>query len=156
MSRKVLDIDFCITAEEAPDDIKTKLLALPNSPFKQLPPLFLYMDGPHLIQINIFNVTQLPYLPSAATIVGATPSGFIPYISLTDLVVFKISACGLRPDDGKKQRHATDAYHLLNMHQQALQLSTEQKAHIEPALWGVIINLTKKTDKVWWNTKLGL
>jgi hypothetical protein len=53
------DVDFCITATGAPSSVKTKLLALPNTPFKQFADLFVYDDGKQLIQIDIVNTMQV-------------------------------------------------------------------------------------------------
>jgi len=53
------DVDFCITATGAPSSVKTKLLALPNTPFIQRADLFLYDDGKRCIQIDIVNTMQV-------------------------------------------------------------------------------------------------
>ncbi|RMZ73736.1 hypothetical protein GMOD_00009504 [Pyrenophora seminiperda CCB06] len=154
--RTTQDVDFCITATGAPSSVKTKLLALPNTPFKQLADLFVYDDGKQLIQIDIVNTMQLPYLPSAAAAVNTIPTGFIPYVSEIDLIVYKIFACGLRPTAAKKQRDANDAYFLLEQQQGSLRLSSQQKECIAPALQDVITNGSNKTDQAWWKAKLGL
>ncbi|KAI9694356.1 MAG: hypothetical protein M1820_009004 [Bogoriella megaspora] len=157
--RTTQDVDFCITAKGAPGSVKAKLLALPNTPFKQLADLFMYDDGKQIIQIDIVNMMQLPYLPPAAITVNTVPDDTVPYISETDLVVYKIFACGLRPTEAKRQRDANDAYYLLDQvskNNGSLSLSTEQKQCIAPALEDVIKNGTNKTDEAWWKAKLGL
>jgi hypothetical protein len=53
------DVDFCITTPGAPSSVKTKLLALPDTPFKQIADLFVYDDGKQVIQINIVNTMQV-------------------------------------------------------------------------------------------------
>ncbi|KAB8254572.1 hypothetical protein BDV32DRAFT_142787 [Aspergillus pseudonomiae] len=50
-----------------------------------------------------------PYILSAAGPISAVRPGSLPYISETDLLIFKINSCGLRSTPAKKLRDATDA-----------------------------------------------
>lgn len=51
-------VDFCIITTEAPSSVNTKLLALPNTPFKQLADLFVYANGSETIRIDIVNTNH--------------------------------------------------------------------------------------------------
>lgn len=55
------------------------------------------------------------------------PPGHIPYISPTDLIVFKIYCCGLRADNRKKTKDAGDAAAMLEkLGESALVLTADQ------------------------------
>ncbi|GAB1312204.1 hypothetical protein MFIFM68171_02414 [Madurella fahalii] len=112
--RTTQDVDFIISIDSAPQSVKSKLLALPNSPFIQQAQYFLYKssDGDQ-IQIDITPAWQSPYLPAAAKKLKNIPAGSVPYISPTDLLIFKMHSCGLRAQALKSVVDATDAAALL-------------------------------------------
>ena len=84
------------------------------------------------------------------------PPGVVPYISMSDLIVFKISSCGLRADTGKKRKDATDAQQLLESTTQdgPLSLSPIQK---KTALEGLqdVVGLSDFPE-TWWEVNLGV
>jgi hypothetical protein len=95
-------------------------------------------------------------MPAAAAKLRDLPAGATPYISATDLVVFKINSCGLRAQTAKKRTDAADAQALLERltGQAPLSLSNAQKAAVEQGINDVVTYGTK--TKAWWREKLGL
>lgn len=83
-------------------------------------------------------------------------AGVVPYISVIDLLVFKIRSCGLRAQGFKKRRDAVDAENLLENETQVspLSLSNAQKAIVEPCIADVVAH-GKHTEQ-WWKTRLGM
>jgi hypothetical protein len=89
-------------------------------------------------------------MPAAATKLRDLPAGAIPYISATDLVVFKMNSCG------KKRTDVADAQALLErltVHA-SLNLTDTQRAIVEPCIKDVVAQGTK--SKEWWSERLGL
>ncbi|KAL9098448.1 MAG: hypothetical protein Q9163_005892 [Psora crenata] len=146
-----------VNIHNAPQGVKQRLLALPNSPFIQQAQFFYYKTpgGSH-IQVDITPEWQSPYMPAAAVKPRDLPAGAIPWISETDLVVFKMKSCGLRPQPSKSRTDAADAGNLLEqltVHA-SLNLTAAQRAIVEPCIEDVVANGTKTT--AWWRARLGL
>ncbi|KAF3058444.1 putative sugar transporter protein [Daldinia childiae] len=80
----------------------------------------------------------------------------VPYISLTDLIVFKLDSSGLRSNPIKKERDAQDAAALVDFatHKSSLHLSEKQEQVVEEALCDVAKCGTK--EKGWWERRMGL
>jgi len=97
---------------------------------------------------------QSPYMPSAAQRLSQIPAGTVPFISQTDLVVFKVNSCGLRAQGSKKRTDAADAVALLGNMPSPLRLTAEQQAIVEPCIRDVATHGTKTED--WWRQRLGL
>jgi len=93
-------------------------------------------------------------MPSDAQRLSQIPAGTVPYISQTDLVVFKINSCGLRAQGSKKRTDAADAVALLQNMPSPLRLTAEQQAIVEPSIRDVVTHGTKTED--WWRHCLGL
>ncbi|KAL9123826.1 MAG: hypothetical protein Q9217_006783 [Psora testacea] len=155
--RTTEDVDFIVNIANAPQAVKQRLLALPNSPFIQQAQFFYHKTpgGSH-IQIDITPEWQSPYMPAAAVKLRDLPAGAIPWISETDLVVFKMNSCGLRAQTSKKRTDAADARALLEkltVHA-SLNLTSAQRAIVEPCIKDVVAHGTK--TKAWWRERLGL
>lgn len=99
-------------------------------------------------------LTQSPYLPAAAARLGSIPAGSVPYISPTDLLIFKINSCGLRAQAKKKAIDANDAETLLSTMSRPLSLTDDQRGIAETGLADVVANGTMTED--WWRQNLGL
>ncbi|EQB51598.1 hypothetical protein CGLO_08849 [Colletotrichum gloeosporioides Cg-14] len=154
--RTTEDVDFIINIDSAPQGVKQRLLSLPNSPFIQQAQFFYYKHGSTYIQIDITPQWQSPYMPTAALEVRTVPNGVIPYISPSDLIVFKINSCGLRAQAAKKRTDAADAQALLEFatKSSALSLTSAQRAVVEPCIADVVTHGSKKEK--WWKERLGL
>ena len=100
--------------------------------------------------------TQSPYMPAGATELRDLPTGVIPCISETDLIVFKMNSCGLRALTSKKRVDAIDAETLLELPtvQTPLSLTDAQRAIVEPCIRDVVAHGTKTEE--WWREHLSL
>ncbi|KAK8147537.1 hypothetical protein G3M48_001436 [Beauveria asiatica] len=156
--RTTEDVDFLITVQGAPKAVKDKLLAMPSSPFQQRAQDFV-LKAPNgkQIQIDMTPDWQSPYVPPAALPISDVQTGFLPYISELDLLVFKINCCGLRSTAVKKIRDANDARTLLEdiRSQGSISLSPLQKNAVLAGLEDVV-KLTRGGDMAWWKSQLGL
>ncbi|KAF2459309.1 hypothetical protein BDY21DRAFT_337915 [Lineolata rhizophorae] len=155
--RTTEDVDFIINMDSAPHGIKQKLLTLPNSPFVQLAQVFFYKipGGPN-VQLDITPEWQSPYMPAAAVKLKDIAANAIPYISPTDLIIFKINSCGLRSQGVKKRTDAVDAETLLareTLHS-PLTLTSTQQAIVAPCIVDVVTH--GRQSEQWWRQRLGL
>ncbi|KAI1081202.1 hypothetical protein F5B20DRAFT_579580 [Whalleya microplaca] len=149
------NINFITNISTSPSLIKKRLLEKPNSPFFQRSQVLFYKgeDGTEL-QVDISPEWLSPYLPESATNVRDIPQGKIPYISLTDLIVFKLDSAGLRSSPVKKERDARDAAALVEHYRGSISLSPKQEEVAEEALCDVAKVGTK--EKHWWERHLRL
>ncbi|KAI1639603.1 hypothetical protein F4809DRAFT_638409 [Biscogniauxia mediterranea] len=157
------NINFITNISTSPSWVKKRLLEWPNASFV-LRSQILYYQSPsgREVQIDISPEWLSPYLPDSARNVRDIPYGEVPYISLTDLIVFKLDSSGLRSNLVKKERDARDAAALveyevgrrLSEARPPLQLSPKQEQVVEEALCDVAKCGAK--EKVWWERHLGL
>ncbi|KAL2018461.1 hypothetical protein VTK56DRAFT_817 [Thermocarpiscus australiensis] len=116
------DVDFIVDTPKmtiAPE-IKNAIVNLSGFDFCQLADIFYHKyktpEGEtRYHQVDFVARDVCPYLPAVAQQVQDIPEGTIPYISHTDLIVFKVHSCGLRAAEFKRNNNATDAKALLNM-----------------------------------------
>jgi len=151
------DVDLVVNLQSAPAGVKNRLLSLYPNTFEQRAQFFYYkLPSGKLIQIDICADWQSPYLPQAARVISTIANGTVPYISAVDLIVFKISSCGLRADNQKRRRDATDARVLLERESRTapLRLQPTQKSATEMGLSDVVAHSGK--DERWWRERLGL
>ncbi|RYO97603.1 hypothetical protein DL764_007277 [Monosporascus ibericus] len=153
------NINFITNISTSPSSLKKKLLQLPDSPFVQRAQLLFYVSpgSGREIQVDISPEWLAPYLPEAARCVRNIRDGELPYVSLADLVVFKLDSSGLRSNAAKKRRDAADAAALLEEHAAAnakLELSPGKRETAHQAL----IDVVRYSDRSrgWWVTRLGL
>ena len=80
----------------------------------------------------------------------------VPYISPTDLIIFKICSCGMRARPFKRRTDARDAESMIEIEaaQAPLDLMSAQKALVDTYLADVIKYGTK--TELWLRQKLGL
>ncbi|KAK4038319.1 hypothetical protein C8A01DRAFT_37706 [Parachaetomium inaequale] len=109
-SRGTSDVDFIIdTAEIALErEIKQAILNLGGTDFSQEAHVFRHVlnGGTDYCRVDFFPRDICPYLPPAAQQVQHIPLNAIPFISPTDLIVFKIHSCGTRGDATKNKDDA--------------------------------------------------
>lgn len=110
-------------------------------------------------EVRITPEMLCPFLPSAAkpaSEIQPTPEQ-LPYISLEDLIVFKMDACGLRDSTQSKQaevRHAAALLELATEHS-ALSLNDDQARMVEESLADVLRHAAPdKQSKAWWQSRL--
>ncbi len=95
-------------------------------------------------------------MPADAQKLKYIPHCTVPYISPTDLIVFKINSCGLRAQASKKRTHAADAQALLELEtrRHALSLTVTQREIVEPCIADVVKHGNMSEE--WWRERLGL
>jgi hypothetical protein len=98
---------------------------------------------------------KVPFLPASALPIRDIPPGFIPYISLLDLIVFKIDSSGLYRTLGPRMRDALDAAALLEYasRHQPLQFSYRKERIIRRGLPDAIEYSGREWG--WWYRRLG-
>ncbi|KAK4153532.1 hypothetical protein C8A00DRAFT_33693 [Chaetomidium leptoderma] len=160
-ARVTPDVDFIVVTDEliTASNIKRALLDLPGSDFRQPADVFQreYVTSGGDIeyhQVDFVASALCPYRPPAVRMVQDIPRDVIPYISITDLIVFKISSCGMRADKEKGSTDADDAEDLLGV-TGPLTLTPEQQTAVEKGIEGVIGRHSRRT-RSWWRTQLGL
>ncbi|RJE26815.1 hypothetical protein PHISCL_00840 [Aspergillus sclerotialis] len=119
------------------------------------------INGRESVQIDFTTFQTSPYIPNAATPIREIDlEAELPYISLQDLVIFKIFSCGLRASDAKRYRDDHDAEHLIREldSQGQIVLSDRQKEVVEgmDVLDDVVKALGQRLPKYWWEVKLNL
>ncbi|KAI0095448.1 hypothetical protein F4814DRAFT_457607 [Daldinia grandis] len=155
--RSTDNINFITNISTSPSSLKKRLLERPESPFFQRSQaLFYKAPRGQEIRVDISPEWLSPYLPDSAIKVQDISSDEVPYISLTDLIVFKLDSSGLRSNPVKKERDAQDAAALVDFatHKKSLQLSEKQEQVVEEALCDVAKCGTK--EKGWWEKRMGL
>ncbi|KAI1650241.1 uncharacterized protein F4817DRAFT_328740 [Daldinia loculata] len=151
------NINFITNISTSPSWLKKRLVERPESPFFQRSQaLFYKTPRGQEIRVDISPEWLSPYLPDSAVRVQDILPNEIPYISLTDLIVFKLDSSGLRSNPVKKERDAQDAAALVAFatHKSFLQLSKKQEQVVEEALCDVAKCGTKEKD--WWERRMGL
>lgn len=95
-------------------------------------------------------------MPAGAVKLIDLPDNTIPYISSTDLIVFKIHSCGLRAQREKRRVDAKDAEALLSQLavRSPLALTDRQKLEIEPCIADVVEY--GSYSEAWWRQRLGM
>lgn len=125
-----------------------RLISLPAGRFVPIPLYFLEYW-------HINEVSQSPYMPSAAAVISQIPTGSIPLISKIDLLIFKMFSCGLRAQASKSRADANDAAALLSrVLPSPVQLTTEQRTMLEPFMGDVVTH--SKMPEDWWRRHLGM
>ncbi|RYP78405.1 hypothetical protein DL771_000590 [Monosporascus sp. 5C6A] len=153
------NINFITNISTSPSSLKKKLLQLPGSPFVQQAQILFYVSpgSGRDIQVDISPEWLAPYLPEAARHVRNIRDGELPYVSLADLVVFKLDSSGMRSNVAKKRRDAADAAALLEEHAAAnakLELSPRKREMAHAALIDVVRYSDRSRE--WWEARLGL
>ncbi|KAI2625865.1 hypothetical protein GGR54DRAFT_637639 [Hypoxylon sp. NC1633] len=155
--RSTDNINFVTNISTSPSSLKKRLLERPGSPFFQRSQALFY-KGPRgrEIRVDISPEWLSPYLPKNAMRVQEISQDQIPYVSLIDLIVFKLDSSGLRSNPIKKERDARDAAALVEFASRkgSIELSEKQEQVVEEALCDVAKCGTK--EKGWWESRMGL
>lgn len=170
-------IDLIVNSSTSASLLRKKLLQHPMSPVVESSQLLYYQttsppSSPPAtaskprpaspasgFEVRITPEMLCPFLPSAAkpaSEIQPTPEQ-LPYISLEDLIVFKMDACGLRDSTQSKQtevRHAAALLELATEHS-ALSLNDDQARMVEESLADVLRHAAPdKQSKAWWQSRL--
>ncbi|OTA96377.1 hypothetical protein M434DRAFT_67510, partial [Hypoxylon sp. CO27-5] len=156
--RSTDNVNFITNISTSPSSLKKRLLERPGSPFFQRSQALFYKgQNGQEIRIDISpEWLQSPYLPESAVKVQDISQNEIPYISLIDLIVFKLDSSGLRSNPAKKERDAKDAAALVDLAASTapIQLSAKQEQVVEEALCDVATCGAR--EKGWWEKHMGL
>jgi hypothetical protein len=95
-------------------------------------------------------------MPSAAMKLRDISAGMVPYISVEELIVFKMGSCGMRPTKEKSMVDADDARMLVELATRngPLGISSDLRKMVEPRIEDVVNNGSESVE--WWRAKLGL
>ncbi|KAI3393561.1 hypothetical protein diail_4152 [Diaporthe ilicicola] len=165
-------IDLIVNSSTSASLLRKKLLQHPMSPVIESSQLLYYQTSPPAassksrpaspasgFEVRITPEMLCPFLPSAAkpaNEIRPSPEQ-LPYISLVDLIVFKMDACGLRDSAQSKQievRHAAALLELATEHS-ALTLNDDQARMVEESLADVLRHAAPdKQSKAWWQSRL--
>lgn len=150
-------IDFVISKSSSPGRVRKEIISHPMSPLveKSGAVFFRAKSGPE-VEVKILPDWLCPYLPAAARPARDDPNS-LPYISLEDLLVFKVDECGLRERESSKRKEACDAAALLELASEhcPLHLDEEKMDRIEQALHEIVEFTAPEYDKSWWQMRLG-
>lgn len=165
-------IDLIVNSSTSASLLRKKLLQHPMSPLVESAGLLYYqLSTPARspggatqtpgVEVRITPEMLCPYLPGAARPahdIDPSSPAHLPYVSLVDLIAFKMDACGLRDDPAKKQQEARDAAALLGVaaEHSALQLDEDQARVVEESLPDVLRHSPDpdKQGKSWWQIRL--
>ncbi|ROW06890.1 hypothetical protein VMCG_04199 [Cytospora schulzeri] len=171
-------IDLIVNSSTSASLLRKKLLQHPMTPFSESSQLLYYQTSPpssprsssssrtatngsraQAIEVRITPEMLCPFLPSAAKPAHEiqASSDHLPYISLIDLIVFKMDACGLRDSPHSKQQEVRDAAALLELatKHSALTLNDDQTRVVEENLAEVLRHAApEKQTKAWWQARL--
>ncbi|KAK4154605.1 hypothetical protein C8A00DRAFT_14312 [Chaetomidium leptoderma] len=161
--RVTRDVDFVVDTPEMSigPEIKNAICNLPGFNFRIRDgacyhPYQNAQDATRYHRVKFVSGAICPYLLSAAQEVQNIPANTVPYISLTDLIVFKFGSCGMRALPTKKEIDARDARALLGMATAPLVLTPDQQAIVENALKDVMDNANSIIPRSLWRRRLGL
>ncbi|KAI6775009.1 hypothetical protein HG530_001767 [Fusarium avenaceum] len=157
--RRITSIDFVISKSSSPGRVKKEIVGHPISPLVEKSGVVLYRHTSGWeIEVKLIPDWLSPYLPDTAKRVrDVTGEATLPYTSLTDIIIFKMDACGLHENDKSKRRDACDAADLLDLASEhgALKLDEDKTERAEEAL-ADMVEFSDEHDKGWWQRCLGM
>jgi hypothetical protein len=109
------------------------------------------------IEVKLVPDWLCPYFPASAQQLRDDDDA-LPYLSLEDLIIFNLDACGLHECEASKQREARVAAALLELASEhsPLKLDDDKMDRVEQALADVVEFSAPEHDKSWWQRHLGL
>jgi hypothetical protein len=98
----------------------------------------------------------VPYLPANAVTLEKADPNHLPFLSLQDLLVYKINSCSMRPTDDKRYQDARDAQVLVKIlsWQGTITLDDLQKQAVLSGLDEMLEY--SRESRQWWESALGL
>ncbi len=103
----------------------------------------------------LISSTQCPCFPSAAQRVKDIPAGAIPYLSLEDIIVFKVWLCHHLGTESEARDAADAAFKMLGTVPQPLALTQEQQDVVAGGI-SRAINFAPRHRRDWFRKRLGL
>ncbi|KAH7304046.1 hypothetical protein B0I35DRAFT_363856 [Stachybotrys elegans] len=154
----VASIDFVISKSSSPGRVRKDIVGHPMSPLvdKSGDVYYRHASGWE-VEVKLIPDWVCPFLPAAARAVRHDVTT-IPYISLQDLIVFKVDACGLRESTASKRREACEAAALLALASEhspcVMEASKLEK--IQQDLSDIVEFCSPEHNKSWWQMSLGM
>ncbi|KAF7172420.1 hypothetical protein CNMCM6106_006640 [Aspergillus hiratsukae] len=159
--RPTRDVDILIFDRDDPNStraIRAELLSLIPRQFEERAQPIYFTGNPNdEVQVDIIPPDLPPYLPADATTLGDVDLNHLPFLSLLDLLVYKIHCCSMRPSRDKRTQDAQDAHVLVNIlsQQEAIALNDSQEQAVLSGLDGMLECYRARTRQ-WWQSALGL
>ncbi|KAF4216917.1 hypothetical protein CNMCM6805_000499 [Aspergillus fumigatiaffinis] len=117
--RRTRDVDLLVFDRDDPictRAIRAELLSLIRRNFEERSqPMYFTGNPDNLIQVDIIPPDLPPYLPADAATLGEVDPNHLPFLSLLDLLVYKIHCCSMRPSRRRRRHDAEDARKLVNI-----------------------------------------
>ncbi|CAM1505996.1 Fc.00g116330.m01.CDS01 [Cosmosporella sp. VM-42] len=154
----VASIDFVISKSSSPGRVKKEIVGHPMSPLAEKSGSIFYQHSSGWeLEVRLIPDWLCPYLPTSARPVRDDIE-ILPYVSLEDLLVFKVDACGLHERVTSKQREARDAAALLALASEhtSLKMEEDKLDKIQQSLADVAEFSLPEHDKSWWQRRLGV
>ncbi|KAH6880711.1 hypothetical protein B0T10DRAFT_519053 [Thelonectria olida] len=149
-------IDFIVSKSSSPGRVKKEILGHPMSPLvERSGAVFYHHTKGWEIEVKFVPDWLCPYFPTSAQQLKDDDN--LPYLSLEDLIVFNLDACGLHECEASKQREARVAAALLELASEhsPLKLDEDKMDRVEQALADVVEFSMPEHDKSWWQRHLG-
>ncbi|CAI6099310.1 hypothetical protein V2G26_005721 [Clonostachys chloroleuca] len=154
---RVESIDFVISKSSSPSRVKKEIVNHPMSPlFEKAGLVYIKLSTGQQVEVKMIPDWLSPYLPAAARPVRENTNA-LPYISIDDLIVFKVDACGLREREASKRQEACVAAALLELASEhgPIDVDEDKLDRIEQALPEILEFCDAEHDKSWWQRRLG-
>ncbi|KPM40281.1 hypothetical protein AK830_g6300 [Neonectria ditissima] len=154
----VKSIDLVISRCSSPGRVREGIVGHPMSPLVEKSGAVLYRHTSGWeVEVKLIPDWLCPYLPAAARPIREDIDT-LPYVSLEDLFVFKVDACGLHERDASKQREAADAAALLELASEhsPLKLDDDKLDRVSQSLADIAEFSAPELDKSWWQRRLGM
>ncbi|KAK7422845.1 hypothetical protein QQX98_001412 [Neonectria punicea] len=155
---RVASIDLVISRCSSPGRVREGIVGHPMSPLVEKSGAVLYRHTSGWeMEVKLIPDWLCPYLPAAARPIREDTET-LPYVSLEDLFVFKVDACGLHERDASKQREASDAAALLDLASKhtPLKLEEDKLDRVSQSLADIVEFSAPELDKSWWQRRLGM
>ena len=146
-----------MSKSSSPGRVRKEIASHPMSPLvEKAGSIFFPLTKASEIEVKIIPDWLCPYLPTAARPARRDTEN-LPYISLEDILVFKVDACGLRERDASKRKEAVDAVALLELASEhaPLHLDEARLDKITQGLPEIVEFSDPEHDKSWWQRRLG-
>ncbi|KAF7137074.1 hypothetical protein CNMCM5793_006962 [Aspergillus hiratsukae] len=159
--RPTRDVDILIFDRDDPNctrAIRAELLSsIPRQFEERAQPIYFTGNPDREVQVDIIPPDLPPYLPADAATLGDVDPNHLPFLSLLDLLVYKIHCCSMRPSSDKRKQDAEDAHVLVNIlsQQGAIAPNDSQEQAVLSGLDGMLECYGERTRQ-WWESALGL
>ncbi|KAI1181128.1 hypothetical protein F4777DRAFT_3299 [Nemania sp. FL0916] len=150
-------IEFLIARSASASLVKKTLLAQGKGAIvSKAQAIFYKHPSGWAIEIKITPEWLCPFFPCSAQVLADIET--LPYISLTDLVVFKADACGVHESTAGRQKEAYEASILLQVisEHSPLRLDDLKMDKVGAALDMLVAYSPPEIDRRWWERRLGI